>query len=932
MADVIDNASGQVVSVPDNQVHDAWKSGKASLIADANYQLRFPNGAYGFVKGSDAAPHIQDGAAFVAPEEAQSAIADQAALERQVRLEGKSGGAIGAGLAGGASQLTFGLSDIAGSALLGDEFKEVRQYQQQEHPYASAIGEGLGAAALTGLTGVGGLAEGGAARLIGEGASTVVGRIAQRAAVAGTRGLVEGAQYDIAKAASDDAFADHRLTAEQVLSSVGTNALLGGALSSGLGGLGGIFSELRGGGAGRSLEHALTPGVEAPEAAEGITGGQVSASHAPTDRDLGAVAARAMGQGEAGEGLGAKVREWYAKGAGAVSGKDPELIRNVLENRADLVEAEETRDAASRAIRGHVDSIIKSNRDLSEIWERGVKRSYIAGAVEGVAPEVAAKSANDAVDRTYLELYRMAEDPDTFGGASALKNALKVTKNVQNKLAEAVEAGDVGEMYGLVDDLKKGIGKYSKGAANQFSSTDELASMQIKARAAKYLDLYNGLRDSLEDEQTWGEMGAKQKSINAAFSQQLDAASRFNRALTTVVGRDEANPFRAAVGVDPAKADSYIRNLTNPNQDLTHKAVLDYVDGSKRLAESMRDAFDLPPQKVAQVEAIGDAADAFRSTLDDTTRRLQTVNQFQQLKEQTGGHAVGLGLLMGHAAHGLPGGLAGLAAGKVASLFTRPADTIHQLAVIEKMVRTSDNRIARAIRAFGRGEARSAGAPALETFPRRAARIERMSSDMASTSTRVGASVANLRRTAPRMADALTASALAGVTFLKSKLPPARPGDPLDPMAKPPLPTPAQRASFLRYDEAVRNPLGVVENLRDGRLSLEGVETLKTVYPSLYDRVRQHAFDAMQDGHLSDLSSQQRLGMSIMLDLPTPELAPDYVMQRQAAYAQAFGGLGPAGIGADEPQQPKTRRSKPVDLTKQVARLPVDRLEAGVSD
>ena len=930
MADVIDNASGQVVQLPDDQVHDAWKAGKASLIADADYQLRFPNGAYGFVKGSEAGAHVQSGAAFVAPAEAQSALAERAAFERHNRLEGESLGPIGAGLAGGISQATFGLSDLAGSALLGDHFKEIRQYQEEEHPYASAIGEGLGAAALTAATGVGGLAERAGAGLVGDAASTLVGRVAQRAAIASARGLVEGAQYGIAKAASDDAFADHRLTAEQILASVGTNALLGGTLAGGLGGLGGIFSELRGGGS-RALAQTMSPAVEASGAAEALAEGAVSAAHAPTDRDLAAVAARAMGQGEPAEGLGAKVREWYARGAGAVSGKDPELIRNVLENRADLLDADATRDAASRAIRGHVDNILKSNRDLGEIWERGVKRSYIAKAVEGVEPEVAAKAANDVVDRTFIELYRMGEDPDAFGGAAALKNAMKVAKGVQNKLAEAVEAGDVGEMYGLVDDLKKGIGKYAKGAANQFSSTDELASMQIKARAAKYLELYNGLRSSLEDETTWGEMGAKQKAINAAYTQQLDAASRFNRALTTEIGRDEANPFRAAKGVDPAKADSYVRNLTNPSQDLTHKAVLDYVDGSRRLAEAMSEAFDLPAQKVAQVDAIRDAATAFRSTLDDTTQRLQTVNQFQQLKEQTAGHASGLGFLVGHMAHGAPGGIAGLALGKVASVFTRPADTIHQLAVIEKMVRTSDNRIARAIRSFGRGEARRAAAPALDTFPRRAAKVERMAADMAGVSTRVGASVANLRRTAPRMADALTASALAGVTFLQSKLPPARPGDPLAPAAKPPLPTPAQRASFLRYDEAVRDPLRVVENLRDGRLSLEGVETLKTVYPSLYQRVREHAFDAMQAGHLSDLTSQQRLGMSILLELPTPELSPEYVMQRQAAYAQAFGGLGPAGIGADEPQQPKPHRSKPVDLSKQAALLPADRLEAGVS-
>lgn len=906
------DASGAPTSVPYAQLGDAWKSGSAQPIAGQTYYLQHQNGAIGHTS-DPAVLHaaLEQGAQFIDPAQAQSAIEDK-------RLEGVSGGAAGAFAGGALQQGTFGLSDVAGEAFLGPDFAKARQYQQRAHPIASALGEGAGAVGLAALTGGGSLAEEGAATgleaLGGLGESTLA-RIGTRSMLGAVRAGVEGAQMGVSQAVSDAAFDNHKLTASQIASTVGMNALWGAGTGAALGLAGGAANEI---------------------------GSRLFGRTAATDGDLAAVAGKALGE-EPAEGLGASIRRGYAKIAGAASGKDPDAILHVLENRADLADAEEIRNAAAKAIRASGDDVTRNGDLVRDIWSRGVKRSYIADAVKGVDPAEAARATRDMVDETLTSLQKMAEAPDDFGGAAPLKRAIKIAEQASealdehtSSLVEAEQHGlatnhQVADMYGTVDDLKKAIGKYTAGAKMaRGGATDELLAQQNSARFGAYKDLYEKLRTGLEDESTWGEMGTKQREVNQIYTNQIDASRRFNKALTTDIGRDPADPWERMTGIDPEKVDTYVKNLTNPSKDLTHQAVNDYVDHTEALTKKMLEHFDLEPAERAAVEKVANAAQTMRETLSTTTDRLQTVNQFQKLQEQTSGHALGFGLLAGHMMGGGLGGLEGMALGKVASIFTRPAETIHQLAVVEKMVRESDSRIARALRSFGLDASRSTEALPLDSFARKAAQVQRLTANPAALNDKLVERTAQLRTHAPKLADAVTATAVASAQYLSSKLPPRLPADPFDPKERPLPPSPRQREAFLRAYKAVEDPLSVVDDLRDGRLSLEGVEALKTVHPDLYARVQQMALERMADGKMKDLDPQRRTGFGLLMGLPVPELDPAYVMQRQSAWSVPFGGAGPATINGDPKQPPPSKRSKPVNLTKSAATLPADRIAAGV--
>lgn len=969
MTEVLDSATGQIVDHPDDQIAADWNAGKVQPLAGRAYTFRYQNGSYGTASTpQELATAVQQGGQFVPHAQAQAAVDAQ-------KYEGETGGALGAGAAGALSQATLGLSDLAGHAILGDSFSKARRYQESAHPYASMLGEGVGAAGLAALTGGGSLAEqGAAAGLEGLGEAGLSG-IARRAMAKGAAAAVEGAQFGVSQSVSQAAIENPQLAGEQFVANVGANALWGGLLGTALGAGGELL--------GHAVDRRFTRAADALEAE-------------PSADALATVGGKALGV-EPAEGLGDKIAGGYAKLAGAASGHDPEAILDLWRNRADIEGAEEARNAASRAIRDQVDTVLKASRDIQEEGQRSLKRGYIRASIEGVHPEEAYRASRDAVDTTIGTLQEMLASPDDFGGAAPLQHAMKLAQRASKALDEAAgtetsverravpladieekptwsaekaakaraavesgdaepvdltdagggklrisdgihrvaaarelgmtelpanvsrSSGDVAEMFGIVDDLKKAIGKYTKGASklSPGAATDELIALQNRARAGKLQDLDERLRTGLEDESVWKRAAVDQKAINAAWTTQIDASNRFHSALTTEIGRDPSNPWVQARGVDPAKSDAYVRGLLDPSKDLTHKAVTDYIASTRKLADTMSEAYELPAGKLAKVAELRRAADAFGQTIDDTSKRLATVNQYEALKAQTGGHAAGLASIVGHMVGGLPGGAAGLALGKGWDALMHPAELIRKVAVLEQMASKSDNRIVRTLRAFGRGGARATSTPMLDAFPRRAAQVERLAADPAAMTARVQGSTLSLAPHAPQVQHAIVGTVLAGVQFLASKLPPSPAVDPLNPKAKRPLPSPAVRESFLRYQRAVDDPHTVLEDLRDGRLAPEGVEALRTVYPQLYGRVQQKTLAELTEGRLTDLTASQRYGLATLLDLPVPELAPQYLAARQQAIAQPLGAFDPQPPAPSGGQQKPSKRSKALPEPKQ---------------
>jgi hypothetical protein len=890
--------TGARVDLPPDALAAAWQAGDVDLVGGEKYHVRTPQGEYHVVPAESLHQALGQGAKLVSE-------ADVASHHEEQEYGGIKGHAIALG-AGALEQGTLGV----GSELLPESWHAPIEASKRQNPLTYGAGQVAGAVGLSAVLPGGGAA--GLVEKLGAGAVEGVGeatmaRIAARATLGAARASAEGAQFGAAKAISDNAIADHQLTAAQMLGEIKSNALWGGAL----------------GAVGGALGAVARRGAEAFSPEETVVGRLLA--RGGTDADVASVAAKAVGAETPAEGLGPVVRKWYSKLAGAVSGGKAEDIENVLEHRAELLDAERVREDAASDIRSHVDTVLKESDAIQDQYKGSLKRGHLKVSTAGVEPAAAAQASRSMADRALTALDEMAKNPDDYGAPSAVKKTIRAAEKYSKQLDAAIASNDVAEQYGLVDDIKRAIGRPAKIAArlDSHAAATEWDVLQNRARAKALDGVYEDLRRGLEDESVWQKAATDQQAINRAWTTHIDASSRFHKALTTEGARGLDQGFgRNPRIVDPEKVDSYVRNLINPAKDLTHQAVEAYVDSAKTLSGIMGQSLTLSADEAAGVSRIASSADAFGQTLDKVEKSLTLQNQFEALRNATVGHAQNWGAVAGAVAHGLSGVLPGMALGKAAQMFTRPADAIMHLARVEQMMRSSDNRVVKALRGFAGGRPATGSARSVAgDYARKSAQVRTVSANPDLLQERVAANLGSVHGHAPKLANALTMTSLAGLAILRDKMPQTLLADPLNPEAKPPGPSPAQQAEWLRYYDAVRDPVSVIEDLRAGRLSTEGIEVLKTVYPPLFGRIQNLTMQEMASGRMRDLTAQQRLGLGMMLDLPIPELDPAYIAEGQAAYAQ--GPQPPAGSPKPGPKR------RPVDLVKKAAApaLASDRIE-----
>lgn len=197
--------------------------------------------------------------------------------------------------------------------------------------------------------------------------------------------------------------------------------------------------------------------------------------------------------------------------------------------------------------------------------------------------------------------------------------------------------------------------------------------------------------------------------------------------------------------------------------------------------------------------------------------------------------------------------------------------------------------------------------------------------------------IAPLVRTAPAMG--LKVSQLQGraIDFLQSKLPPQAVKVPLSAAPVRGVPDMA-KAGFLRSLRAVQRPISQVEDLAKGKLSKEGVEALKAVYPETYQDLKTKVLDRVQElaANGEDVPYAQRLQIGRLFGVAVdPTQSPAFKASVKGLFAKMDDGVaqspdqtggGQAGGGA--PRGPGGGRK--VD-TAHAIETRTDELEKGLS-
>lgn len=144
--------------------------------------------------------------------------------------------------------------------------------------------------------------------------------------------------------------------------------------------------------------------------------------------------------------------------------------------------------------------------------------------------------------------------------------------------------------------------------------------------------------------------------------------------------------------------------------------------------------------------------------------------------------------------------------------------------------------------------------------------------------------LAGVRAADPMLSDQMEELAFARLMFLGEKMP-------KDPGAgaqlgkrKPWQPADSEIIRWARYIEASEHPETVLHSVADGTVTLEQVETLQTLYPVTYQRVRSDIVARTAEMQ-RELTWDQRLSLGVLFGVPTDDiLRPENVTAMQANF------------------------------------------------
>ena len=855
--------------------------------------------------------------------------------KREEKFGGIGGGALAA-TAGAARGLTFGgLSDVA-LTKLGLVNPETLEALKDVHPVASTAGEVAGT--------VGGALLGGES-LVGEGVATGArvgeaagGWIARQlgtsalAKIAATAGgaAAEGGLYGLGQVASEDALGEHELTAEHVLSTVGLSMLTGGGVAAGLHGAGAAL-KLAAKGVGKATEGAaglygkvaqkLGSDIE-PElmqqAVTGELGGAEGMFHGKLSGPKWDITPE--GREQIASSLGDGLQHVFdtAKSIGKeASNARPQEVRQILDA------AEDTGIARTKA-----NELAKTVRDAAkEMAEGAESESHDAGVAKRIKRFLWGKP-KEAIEG-------LAEE----GGEGLAENALAAgtTPSPSSFLAKINAPGAThADIFDAANEMK---GKLADEARFDLRP-DQFAEQRIpdKNSIQKARDLWSKFQAHLEDQAIYGEAGARQASYNRATADFIKAQEQF------------LNRFGSRGELDRVKINTYLHQIGTAQGLPKENALSAYLD-----------------KTVAYIGEAGKTLKSTGSALDDT----QMLNHVAQVRMQKAKAIEALGQISKMRAFGFgmpepdriiegmirmePQTLTGVAI-KTAKTLMSPAGVVKVLGSVNRASKIAQEKIiggAERLLSTSAGKAakglvaplsveianqvrtgRKEDMPEEQTTDpvptkQRAKEILQMAGDPKALQTMIERSIAGMDQAAPKLSGHIAAKMTGAIMFLAQKA-----QEMGKPQSNPLMPAsdrwdvPQEKlSSFQRYLAAVHNPHSVIEDAANLRPTPEGVETLRTVYPRMYQQVQQATVQRLSQMK-TPLPYARRIAIGQLIGMPLDYLQDPQNLAMFRQSLQVGDATASTQIAGQSPAPSKSFNASKVKSVAQ-AQTTTDRLMAG---
>jgi len=799
-----------------------------------------------------------------------------------------------------------------------DNYEAAKRESEADHPYASALGTGLGMAtdALSPAGKALGGGVGAATRGLGTGALATIAR-------GGLEAAAQQSVYNAGKQFSEDELGDADLNAEKMFMHAAGAMLDASTLEAGV--LGGGFSAL-GVGGGKLLRALKGPASHAAlDAAVGVEGaGRAVAGEAREAQafagdmqKLGMTGDQAAGIAHDLDGV-AKAKgpltsiyddalEPYITRKAAMTADPAEAaarMRMQLEGGVEAtVKRAETIDASARELSTHADDVLRTVVDNVDDVQFAQKADQIRKLVDPTKAAEALDAARLASQQLREQLAPLGESLTRDAGHGRMVKAIDELDRKLAKIGTADRDGAAAAFLAL-DDAKRGFGKVAQFGKGPFGLSES-------GRFAD--DAYHQiLRPALENEGAWGAAGAAQRASNEAATNFLSKSGAFKSAFGAVELNRAAG--RPVLETDPGKFKSFLRSLGGAEGDKPRQVLREYLGSVVERANAAKAHFDIPAAQLAEMDRGVASAQKMLTKLDAAEKQAVQIAKLEQsvAGEAHAGGASAVGSAVGGAIGGLVGSLGGYAGagagafvgsrvgGFVGKLSAAPYKALQDLSHIRRIVEIVDDKVLGGVKGIlggtKGGVAPPAPRPRLEVINEIEGLHASAANDTAMHSRIVGAIGPDLHDAAPKHAAALATTMARAVTYLASKAPQGRATVGLLPSANQKLRySDHDLETYERTAAAVRNPDKVIADASQGRLSREGVSALSAVYPKLYAQLQNDVMERLVDldqrGELDSMPYQQRLLLGTLLQIPADASQhPDMIAAIQKLKAEDQGG------------------------------------------
>ena len=855
--------------------------------------------------------------------------------EERVGLEKAADQPFSAFVEGALRSATFGGYDAAAKAI--GYADDVRR-RKQANPVASPLGEVAGIAASVFAVPGGGLV--GQAGRVGEavtmaaerkiataaleaaaakGATSLGMDIAKRSAQAaltkGAGGLAEGAFYGIGETLSEASLGDPQDAAAHLISNVGLASVINGATMGAFGAFG-------------SIAKRPFAGMSKAETAA------ISAEVGTVKKTLTDVAAAFTEQSPQGDpSTLQKVMKNVVKISDAAKGLKPEVrqtLEELIDSPARLKQVMDFADNLPEAVMVSANTIRQAREtgDMMSHWMATAGRSKI---IREMPTQYAANK--EIGSEVAFDVLKNLDSVIAKSDDGALRRELKdIRQQFQSRFFRTAEEvvdttiiGELGETILKAESTKKLVTAFDNNSElmegmlgtwrqvfdlkKQYSDKLFMAMNRKAKRSSKMIDnLYGKISELNFNEAAFGpEVVGMNKELNEGIAKFMGNQKEFNK----LFGETRDFSGKKSIDVSQDKLYRYLKSA-RPDQVLKDDVFKNFADNFSTIVETSK-KFGFEDDLVA---GGGPALDNMISSVAQLQDMKSALFAIQAMESQTG-KSLGR-MILGASIGGVLGGpILGGVGSAVGYMVDNPYQTLRFLNRAQQMVIDSKASMQQSLQKFAniapKGDV-EIGEPALtegasviqkvfqvprvirlgavEAFddedPESPVSLEQvLSTPTEQTVTRVMEKHAELNGVMPAIQTQMGAQVVAAIDFLKSKAPQS-------PTAHYNIfPTQGQyvipdstRQKFERYVDAINNPTGVLKLLADGKLTLEHVEALRVVYPSLYAESQRAVIEML--GQKPNLTYRQKVQLGLFMQAPTmPAYDPTIYASIQSQYAIA---------------------------------------------